>query len=147
MRITGYGIGIDLPDGWEGLIYRREPRGRAILHAGDFALPPGDGDFGLSSVSAMRPHGVFLVLAEFNPEVAGQGLFASTRKPWPLRPEDPARRTMQRPRPGRAGLQRFFTARSRPFCLYLVVGTAAGTSGPIERANAVLETVTIEPPA
>jgi hypothetical protein len=147
VRISGYGIAIDLPAGWEGVIYRREPQGRPILHAGDFGLPPNDGDFGLSSVSAMKPHGVFLVLAEYNPEVAGQGLFVHQGRPWPLQPEDPSPRTMQRPRPGRAGLQRFFTARGRPFCLYLVIGTAGGTAEPIKRANAVLATVIIEPPA
>ena len=146
MKISGYGIEVDLPAGWEGVIYRR-PEGYPVLHAGDFGLPPNDGDFGIHAVRAMGPRGAFAVLVEYNPVLAGQGLFSRTDTPWPLRPDAPEPRAMQRLLPQRAGVQRFFTAMGRAFCLYLVVGTAAGTTGPVKRANAVLGTVLIEPRA
>jgi hypothetical protein len=144
MRIRGYGIEIDLPTGWEGMVYRR-PQAYPILHAGDFPLPPNDGDFGLEAITTMRPDGAFVVLAEYDPAVGGRGLFWRADTPWPLRESSPRPRSMQRPRTGRAGVQRFFTANGRAFCLYLVVGTASGTSGPVRRANSVLATVKIAP--
>ena len=144
MRISGFGIAVDLPTGWEGTIYRR-PHGRPILHAGDFALPPNDADFGTTAIEAMGPAGAFAVLAEYDPALAGQGLFSRVDTPWPVRPDAPHPRALQRLLPGRAGLQRFFTASDRAFCLYLVIGTASGPDGPVHRANRVLATVRIEP--
>jgi hypothetical protein len=93
----------------------------------------------------MSPNGVFVALAEYDPALGGVGLFSPASTPWPFRPADPSRRTMERPRPDRAGLQRFFTVKGRAFSLYLVIGTAGGASDPIKRANAVLSTVRMLP--
>ena len=145
MRISGHGIAIDLPDGWEGVIYRREG-GYPVLHAGDFALPAGDGDFGIKAIRTMRDDGAFVAMVEYDPAIGGHGLFSAHDSPWPLQTRDPQPRAMQRTIPGRAGVQRFFTAKGRPFCLYLVVGTAAGRAGPVQRANRVMDSIRIAPP-
>jgi hypothetical protein len=144
VRITGHGLAIDLPPGWEGVIYRREG-GYPVLHAGDFTLPAGDGDFGIKAIRDMSPAGAFAAMTEYDPAIGGRGLFSELDTPWPLRPTDPSPRAMQRTVGGRAGVQRFFTAKGRPFCLYLVVGTAGGTAGPVARANRVLSTIRIAP--
>jgi hypothetical protein len=145
VKIRGHGIEIDLPPGWEGLIYRR-PGARPILHAGNFGLPIDDGDFGTRAVPAMGGAGVFLVLAEFDPATAGVGLFRPIGVPLPLRSFDASPRAMPRVVRRRAGIQRFFTERGRAFELYVVVGTASGRAGPIRLANEVLSTLRILPP-
>ena len=58
-------MGMDLPAGWEGRIYRRT-LGYPIAHAGSFALPPHDGDFGSGAIVAMGPTDAFAaLLAQF----------------------------------------------------------------------------------
>jgi hypothetical protein len=144
VKIRGYGIEIDLPDGWEGRIYKRED-GRPVMHAGDFPIPARDGDFGGDAVSSMDGRGVFVALAEFDPLVAGRGLFGAPDPGFPIRPRDVSHRAMNQTRPGLAGVQRFFTTRGRAFCLYLVVGSQPDRHTLLEAANAVLETLAIGP--
>ena len=123
MVIDAHGIGIDLPPGWEGRIYRR-PGGDPTLHAGTFALPAHDGDFGTRATELMPPGASFLVLTEYRPGQGlhpGQGLFASRALPLPLEPRHFRADTLLVGLPGRAGLQHFFTHGDRPFCLYAVV--------------------------
>jgi hypothetical protein len=142
MRIAGHGIEIDLPHGWEGRVYRR-PEGRPVLHAATFALPADDGDFGAIAVSAMPSRGVFIVLAEYSPDVIGDPLFAHNGVPLPLRAADAHPRALQRLVPNRAGLQRFFTFEGRPFCLYVVVGSDPAGDAEMARANVILESLAI----
>jgi hypothetical protein len=145
MRIAGHGIEIDLPDGWEGRIYRR-PEGRPILHAASFALPAEDGDFGTSAVAGMPSNGVFIALAEYDPDALGEPLFAHQGLPLPLRATDTHPRALQRLGPGRAGVQRFFTSRSRPFGLYVVIRSEPVQAGQIDQANLVLGSLRITAP-
>jgi len=143
MRLRGYGIEIDLPDGWEGKIYRR-PGARPILHAGNFALPAGDGDFGTKAIPVMRGNGVFVALAEYDPAVGGRGLFLPPGPGLPIRPGDTNPRAMPRPVRRRAGIQRFFTDQARAFGLFLAVGTEFGIEEPLRKANEVLGTLRIK---
>lgn len=142
MRIAGHGIEIDLPDGWEGRIYRR-PEGQPILHAASFALPSDDGDFGSASVAGMPSNGVFIALAEFDPGVLGDPLFAHQGLPVPLRATDAHPRALQRLGRGRAGVQRFFTSGRRPFCLYVVIRSDPVLAAQIDQANVVLGSLSI----
>jgi hypothetical protein len=142
MKIAGHGIEIDLPDRWEGRVYRR-PEGRPVLHAATFALPADDGDFGALAVSAMPPGGVFIALAEYDPDVLGHPLFARQGVPLPLRAADANPRALQRLVPNRAGLQRFFTSEGRPFCLYVVIGSDPARESEMIRANAILGSLAI----
>jgi hypothetical protein len=144
MRISGHGLEIDLPNGWEGRIYRR-PEGRPILHAASFVLPTDDGDFGALAVASMPSNGVFIALAEYGPDVLGTPLFAHQGLPVPLRPADVLPRALQRLGRGRAGIQRFFTTRGRPFCLYVVIGSELARAAQVDQANLVLGSLSVAP--
>jgi hypothetical protein len=137
MRLSAHGIELELPAGWEGRIYR--VRGSApILHAASFALPGSDGDFGSGATARMPAGGAFLALKEYRAGprlIPGRGLFAARGLPVPLdaRHFDP--RVLQVGRRGQAGLQHFFTAAGRPFCLYAVVSVSPSRSARIASAR------------
>jgi hypothetical protein len=150
-RLSAHGLAIDLPAGWEGRIYRR-PGGDPILHAASFPLPAADGDFGSEATARMPLGGSFLVLSEYRAGQGlepGRGLFAARQMPLPLELAQFHPRTLQVGRLGQVGLQHFFSAGRRPFCLYAVMrpaaggrrATAAGT-GQLRDMNGVLSTVT-----
>jgi hypothetical protein len=147
LRVTGHGISIDLPAGWEGVIYRR-PGGDAypILHAGSFALPPDDGDFGTGSIDVMGGRDVFLALLEYDGALGGYGLFGDQGVPIPIRARDLSPRAFPRRVAGRVAVQRFFTEHDRAFCLYLVA--AAPDELPpkagVRSANRILRSLRID---
>jgi hypothetical protein len=124
--LTAHGLRIELPRGWSGRLFGRGP-GLATLHAGDFQLPLQDGEFGDRSTGLMPSGGSFLALTEYRPGGGlepGEGLFASRRIPLPLDPTAFSATGLAHPRPDQAGMQHFFTAAGRPFCLYVVVSGA-----------------------
>jgi hypothetical protein len=141
MKIAGHGIEVDLPNGWEGRIYQRDGADPK-LHMANFPLPSDDGDFGSTAVATMNSGGVFIDLFEYQPDLANTPLFATSSVPFPVRPEDFQPNVGERPREGFVGLQRFFTWKGRPFCLYIVAGQSSVT-GLVDAANQVLGTVKI----
>ncbi|HTP20519.1 MAG TPA: hypothetical protein VMJ65_12995 [Solirubrobacteraceae bacterium] len=121
--LEAHGLRIELPRGWSGRAFKRSAGG-ATLHAGDFDLPLDDGEFGDQSTAVMPSGATFLALTEYRAGGGlepGKGLFAPRRIPTTLDPTSFSPRTMAHPRPGRVGAQQFFTAATRPFCLYVVV--------------------------
>lgn len=164
MLIAAEDVGIELPAGWDGRVRRRPrtelPVGEVAIgllgtplrdhlvtaHAANFALPADDGDFGTGATSAMPRRGVFASLVEFQPGgglVPGVGLYAADGIPGPLAAGDFDPSSMLRALPGQAGVQRFFTAAGRPFCLYAVVGSRRDGSALIPQINALLAAVQI----
>lgn len=153
MRIAAHGIALDLPRGWDGRLYQL-PGGDPVLHAASFPLPAVDGDFGSGATATMPSHGTFLALKEYRPGprlVPGVGLFASHSVPLPLHARRFHPRTLQVTRPGQVGLQHFFTAAGRPFCLYAVIATgrtaaaaAAQTPDKVAELTQILSTLEIE---
>jgi hypothetical protein len=165
---AAHGISVELPPGWNGQIYRRreeddEPerfgaaaaRGRrqaesgAVLRAATVAMDLDDGDFGGGIVQRMGPLDAFFVLFEYTVDeklTPGEGLFASRRIPWPLRPGQFSENTLHIALPGHAGFQHFFTVRRRPLCLYSVVGSTQRLRASVGRVNGVLDTVGIDTP-
>jgi hypothetical protein len=146
VRLNGFGIEIDLPEGWEGRIYRR-PEGDPTLHAANFPLPVEDGDFGATALRSIGSGGVFIALTEYRHDVGGQGLFERTDLSLPLRSGDFSPAALQRTRPGQTGLQRFAMLSGRPFCLYAVVGARSRVDAhsPVNQANRVLATLSVAP--
>lgn len=152
MRIDGYGIGIDVPTGWEGRIYKRpddpaDPGTRfPVLQLGNFPLPVEDGDFGSGAVSSMGAGGVFAVLMEFGPDYVARESFPVISLP--LAPSaaefDPA--SLQVTIPGQAGVQRFLTVNGRAFCLYVVVGSLMNVGNLARQVLQVLSSLSVEPP-
>lgn len=123
MILEAHGIRVTLPGGWSGHVFARS-HDVATLHAGDFALALGDGEFGDRSTGRMPDPGCFLALTEYRPGRGlhpGQGLFAPKRPPLPLDPAGFAASRLAHPRRGQVGAQHFFTTSGRPMCLYVVV--------------------------
>jgi hypothetical protein len=149
VKVAAHGIAVDLPDGWEGRIFRRT-HGDPTLHAGTFPLPFDDGEFGSRATARMPAGATFLTLTEYRPGqglVPGKGLFAARAIPLPIRRSRFKPNQLLVARPGQRGFQHFFTEGGRPFCLYAVIheprlGAARADLGTV---NSVLETLAIEP--
>ncbi len=147
MILTGAGISVDLPAGWEGSI--RLPatlpdgaRRHSVTHLANFPLPSVRGEYGSGAVELMSNGDVLIVLLEFGPESAGTALFGKTR-PASLRASDFSRDTLQQRVEGHGGCQRFFTESGRAFCLYVVVGDYIDRVDVLESINSVLGRVNI----
>ncbi|MEW6155326.1 MAG: hypothetical protein AB1673_15275 [Actinomycetota bacterium] len=147
-RLSGLGLDVELPDGWDGRIYRRDNEGdageRRALHAANFALPADRGDYGGGVNEDMGGEDVLVTLVEFHPDNAGQGLFRSEGLPVPVRASDFSPRAMPRSVPGQAGAQYFFSLGERAFCLFVVIGSYADRERLVPMVNSVIETVHIE---
>lgn len=152
--LASAGITVDLPQGWEAEIYQRPDdrltlaSGRSeanhtVLHAGNFPLPPDRGDFGSGAVEIMRAHELLVVLFEHGPDSVGTALFSREGMPVPLDASEFDRDMMQRPLQGQAGLQKFFTANGRAFCLYVVLGSYHNRQALVSLANELLATLDI----
>jgi hypothetical protein len=121
--LDAHQLRIELPTGWSGRVFGRSG-GIAALHAGNFPIALGDGEFGDRSLGQLPTPGVFVALVEYLPGAgleAGQGLFAPGRIPRRFDPTEFSTARLAHPRPGQVGLQRFFAVSGRPFCLYVVL--------------------------
>ena len=147
--VAGLGVEVDVPPGWEAAIFRRDPHGEAtthaVVHLGNFPLPPDRGDFGSGAVDVMTHDDVLLVLLEYSPDSAGTVLFAEAGPPASVEPADFSTSTLQRSIPGHAGIQRFFTAAGRPFCFYAVLGAASRADVLVPAVNDGLGRISIGP--
>ena len=148
--LSGPGIRLGLPRGWEGEIDDGGLRTVAdgsirptVVHLANFPLPPGRGDYGSGAVERMRAGDVLIVLFEFDRSSAGSALFGARGIPRTVTAEefDPA--ALQWGRPGMSGLQRFFTEGGRAFCLYIVLGSHLDRRDVIPAIDAVLAGVVI----
>lgn len=157
MRLSGEGISVDVPDGWDGEIFRRQPDPAidadltsetrpeltgAVLHVANFPLPSQRGDFGSGAVETMRRQDVLIVLKEFDRESAKTALYRH-RLELPLDADlfDPQR--LQRVLPNQGGAQVFFSAAGRAFCLYVVLGSYRLRARLLPEVNALLATLAI----
>ncbi len=154
MDLTAHGIEVDVPQGWDGEIYRRS-RGLAplsappeevkpVLHLANFPLGSDRGDFGSGAVEVMGPDDLLIVLFEYGSDAVGTTLFRSQGIP-KVAPDDFAPNTMQRPLPGQSGAQYFFTEAGRAFCLYVVLGSHARRRQLVPEVNLVLGTLELDP--
>ena len=147
-KLTRSGVEIDLPDGWDGRIYRREADDGAVtrraMHAANFALPPNLGDYAVGAIEGMQAEDLLVVLLEFDPESAGQGLFADEGLPTGMGPDDFSPTAMPRAVPGRTGAQWFFSQGGRAFCLYVVLGSHRERASLLPLANAVVRTIKVD---
>jgi hypothetical protein len=141
------GLAVTPPVGWEAAIYRRPPVGGEqtypILHAATVAMPAGRGDYGGGLVELLGPDDLFVSVLEFGPEAASSPLFAALRGVPGLTPDAYRPRQLQRTILGQAGVQRFFTAGGRGFCLYSVIGALANRVPLTARANEILGTIRV----
>ena len=146
--LAGMGFAVDLPDGWDGRIYRRPNEGEAgerrALHAANFALPANRGDYGGGVHEQMGDQDVFVTFVEFHPDNANRGLFQRQGLPLPISAGDFSPRAMPRPIPGQAGAQFFFTIGERAFSLFVVIGSYADRGSLVPMVNSVVRSITVE---
>jgi hypothetical protein len=127
-RINGFGIGIGIPPGWDGRIFRRQPQDASastnpVTHIGNFALPINAGDFGNGAYTIMGPNGIFLSLVEYDPAQASDPLFAALQQiPTNIDGSCFNPNAMPVVVSGMAGRQFFFTVAKRAFCAFAVIG-------------------------
>lgn len=147
-RLSRQGLEIELPDGWDARIYRREAVDgevtRRALHAANFALPTNLGDYAVGAAEQMSAGDVLVVLLEFDPDRAGQGLFRNEGLPTGLSAGDFSPTALPRAMPGRTAAQWFFSLNDRAFCLYVVLGSHSERAGMMDLVNRVVETVRID---
>lgn len=152
MRVSAHGLDVDVPRGWDGEIYKR-PGGiralrdrseqtHAVLHLGNFPLPPSRGDYGSGAVEVMRADAVFISLFEFGAESVGKALFSAGGVP-NVTADDFATHTLQRPMRGQSGAQFFFNHRGRAFCLYVVLGSHARRHELVPEVNQILGSLSV----
>lgn len=155
MQMTGSGLTVDVPRGWEAEIYRRRPEGffplgvggettHAIVHIGNFPLPARRGDFGSGAVEIMRSDDLLIVLFEHDPSSTSTALFQPKGIP-NVRTGDFDPNAMQRPLPGQSGAQYFFQEAGRAFCLYVALGSHAQRAELVPQVNQILASVRISP--
>ena len=149
-RVSGDGVRVEIPSGWEGRVkdgglrlLANGAKDTTVVHIGSFALPPDAGSFGSGAVELMRTTDVLMVLFEYGAESLGTSLFAQTGIPTNLAADDFDRDALQRALPGQSGLQRFFTVSGRAFCLYVVLGSHLDRADLIPEVNAVLDSLEI----
>lgn len=153
MRLASRGIAVDVPAGWDARIYRRreevadESTTHAVLHAANFALPEGRGDFGSGAVELMGAQHVLVVLLEHDPAAAGTALFANEGRPTELSADLFGPHRLQRTIAEQAGTQVFFHEGGRAFCLYVVLGSSRHRLQLIPRVHEVLRHIEIAPGA
>jgi hypothetical protein len=151
VKLAAHGIEVTLPARWSGRIFQRAG-GNATLHAGDFRLALGDGEFGDGSTGQMGAGSSFIALVEYIPGdglAPGAGLYAQRGIALPLDPTAFSPRKLAHIRPGQEGTQQFFTAAGRPLCLYVVIARAAAAAHrrrQLATLGAVLRSVRIAEP-
>lgn len=114
-----------------------------VLHLANFALPPGRGDYGSGAVERMGPAHAFVSLVEFDPSEAGRPLFSERGLPRPT-VRDFAANALQRRLAGQLGVQRFFTATERAFCLFVVLGSRQHAAALVDEVHAVLDGISVD---
>jgi hypothetical protein len=66
MEIENLGIAVDLPAGWDGVIYAYEDSGNlAVTRLASFGIPSGDDDIGSLAMGTMSGADLLLVLLEW----------------------------------------------------------------------------------
>ncbi len=147
--MQAHGIGVQLPSGFEGRIFKRQGSGPelpcTVAHFATFGLPDEVGDFGGGAVQLMGDTDVFASLFEYGPDSVGARLFARQGMPRELSTGDFKPYVLRRGMPGQSGTQWFFTEAGRPFTLYVVLGSHARRTSLVPRANALLAQVSVGP--
>jgi len=163
--LSGNGVSVTLPGGWEGRVFKRPAAGEVaasaadgpsappgevtntVVHISTIALPPGVGDFASGAVENLGSSDALIVLFEYGAEAASQALFARSGMPRSLATTDFSPTMLQRALRGQAGVQVFFHEVGRAFCLYVVLGSYQNRAKVVPEVNKVLATIAITDPA
>jgi hypothetical protein len=140
--LTGYGLGLTLPVGWHGRIYRRAG-GLPILQVGNFSLPSNDDDVGTEAIKRMRAGSILIVLLE-SPRQGKTGFkYQRVKLPIQVRSSDflplfegvPASHAFAR---------RLFSTHGRRFMLWVQFGVRPAPAHLLRAANRALDSLTVD---
>ncbi len=141
------GIRIELPSGWSGVIYNRQPSSAsraAFVHVGNFTLPSQDDDFGTNATARMRASSILIVLLE----TPRSGTKSGFRYPKLAKPLTISRgdflALFQGVPPTHAFARRLFSVQGRRFMLWVQFGRKVPGSL-LNEANTVLKTIRFSP--
>ena len=154
--LAAHGVSIEVPAGWEAELSLQPdpstldpaaeplPTPLVVLHAANFSLPAERGDYGSGAVEAMDRNGIFAALVEFDSASAASALFSREGVPTRLAANDFAPDQLNIAVPGQSGVQQFFRVGSRPFCLYVVMGSHSRRGVLVPELNRVLSGLSID---
>jgi hypothetical protein len=146
-QLSGYGITVSLPLGWNGIIYQRDPIvkdevRRPILHGSTVDVTLDQGDFGDGLVENLASDDVFVDLVEIDPDnelaLANPGFVRR------LGGDAFAGNKLRRLILGQGGYEGFFTESGRAFCMYVVIGSIANLDALLDPINILLGSVEID---
>jgi len=141
-RLNAHGLRLEVPEGWSARIFRYRAKPPEVhgptIHAGNFAIPLDDADYGSTLTDHVTAGRVAFVYTELIPDRAvepGRGRHAPTTLPGRFRLDEFSPQTMHITRPGQMGLQRFFSVGRRPASVYVVLGEGSGVSRALSELN------------
>jgi hypothetical protein len=147
VTVKGHGLAVRVATGWEAHMWLPDlpspAINRPVVRLANFALPFSRDTYADDVAGALEPGEVVASLVEFDPGLAGRGLYSSDGVP-AFAESDLDRRAVQVQGDGRAGLQRFFSVGGRAFSLYVVGRRGAGLARALEDLRAMLRTLTVE---
>jgi hypothetical protein len=169
-QISAYGIIATLPTGWDGAIYQfvdPDMTPTPVLHAASFTLPTDDqeADLGDFAIAELDNGDVFVSMVEYLPDTLtyrggidstdptvfggsmlqpANSLYEAAGLPGPYSASDFDIGTVigTTPASNPGGVQSFFRASGRIFCLYAVIGSR-GSGSQIAAVNNLISTLRI----
>lgn len=138
-RVSGHGLTIAVPDGWEAEVVRPDPPGALTLRAANFPLPPAS-DVGQQAQREMSEDGILITLSHYGR--ARTGVSAQRRRlPLTIEPADlTSFEGFARPVATYS-----FVLEEAAFQVWVVLGSETPTDELLAEANRVLETFAVEP--
>jgi hypothetical protein len=118
---------------------------RPVVRLANFALPFSRDTYAADVAQDLETGAVVASLVEFEPGLAGRGLYAALDVPV-LAEADLHPRAVQLQGEGRAGVQRFFSLAGRAFSLYVVARRGRGLVRALDDLRGMLGTLTVEAP-
>lgn len=139
--LRAHGLDLRIDRGWEARIWMPDEQAPAenhpVVRIANFALTTSHDTYTTEAVEDLRPGQVVASLVEFSPRLAGNGLYAPAGVPR-LRVADLDPNALQGARPGRFGLQRFFSQNGRAFSLYVMAREGSGLAGALHQLETQL---------
>ena len=141
--LTGQGLAIELPQGWDGRITRRigVEHDQIVLQAGNFELPAEDDD--IASFARREMGGAGVVVSLVVGDGAGPESWERAVLPIAIRPSDIG--SYEGFAPKAAGVRHLVVA-GRALSVYVAFGTVHAGEDALEEANSVLGTLVIGKP-
>jgi hypothetical protein len=147
VTVRGHGLAVDVGSGWEARMWLPDlpppAINRPVVRLANVALPFSRNTYADDVAETLAPGAAVASLVEFDPRLAGRGLYSSEGVPaFGVSDLDP--RAVQIQGEGRAGLQRFFSLGGRAFSLYVMGRRGPGLARALEDLNGMIRTLSVE---